>query len=56
MLWFLGDKMVRRLDLGQDKMVPRLDLGQVGQSGDLSLAECMLSDKRRFTSIVKEIT
>jgi hypothetical protein len=45
MLWSLGDKMV-----------PRLDGGQVGQSGDLSLAECMLSDKRRFTLNVKKIT
>ena len=37
-------------------MVPRLDGGQVGQSGDLSLAECMSSDKRHFTLIVKEMT
>ena len=37
-------------------MVPRLDGGQVGQSGDLSLAECTSSDKRHFTLIVKGIT
>ena len=45
MSWSLGDKIV-----------PRLDGGQVGQSGDLSLAECMSSDKRHFTLIVKGIT
>ena len=43
MLWSLGDKIV-----------PRLDGGQVGQSGDLTLAECMLSDKRRALHINRE--
>ena len=47
--------MLKLLGSLGDKMVPRIYGGQVGQSGDLLLAK-LLSDKRRFTLIVKEIT